>query len=72
MVYGGLIKLDAQVGAPSFHLIGCKVRAIVSNNTMWDTVTVHNPLYEVYHWSGFGHFNWFGFYPFGELVHHDQ
>ena len=22
--------------------------------------------------SGFGRFNWFGFYPLGEFVHHDQ
>ena len=32
---------------------------------------MYNPGYEVYHWSGFGRFDWFSFYPFGELVHHD-
>ena len=59
MVYGGVIKLDAQIGAPSFHLVGCKVRAIVSNNTVQDTVTVYDAGYKVYHQSGFGRFNRF-------------
>ena len=40
---------------------------------LWgDTVGVYDPGYEVYYWFGFGRFDWFGFYPFGELVHHDQ
>src|SRR3954467_549936 len=33
---------------------------------------VDNPGYEVYHRSGFVRFNRFGFYPFGEFIHHDQ
>ena len=24
------------------------------------------------HWSKLGRFDWFGFYPFGEFIHHDQ
>ena len=39
---------------------------------MGDTLAVYDPRYKVYHWSGFGHFNWFGFYPFGEFIDHDQ
>ena len=39
---------------------------------MGGTVTVYDPGYEVYHLSGFDHFNWFGLYPFGEFIYHDQ
>ena len=67
-----IIELDAHVAAPEFYLVGREVRAIVSDDAMGDAITVYNPGYEVYHWSGFGRFNRFGFYPFGEFIHHDQ
>ena len=39
---------------------------------LWgDAITVYDPGYEVYHRSGFGRFDRFGFYPFGEFIHHD-
>ena len=56
----------------SFYLVGRKVCAIIRDDAVGDAVTVYDPGYEVYHWSGFGRFNWFGFYPFGEFIHHDQ
>ena len=49
-----------------------KFCAIVTDYAVGDAIMVYNPGYEVYHWSGFGRFNWFGFYPFGEFIHHDQ
>ena len=72
MVDGGVIELNTHVFAPDFDLFGCEVGAVISDDTVGDAITVYNPSYEVYHWSGFSRFNWFGFYPFGELVHHDQ
>ena len=72
MVDGSIVELDAHFAAPRFHLIGREIRAIIGDDAVGDAVTVYNPRYEVYHWSGFGRFNWFGLYLFGELVHHDQ
>ena len=72
MIDRSIIELNAHVAAPKFHLVGCKVRAIVSDDAVGDAITVYNPGYEVYHWSGFGRFNWFGLYPFGEFIYHDQ
>ena len=72
VIDGSIIELDAHVFAPEFYLIGHKVRAIISDDAVGDSVTVYNPGYEVYHWSGLGRFNWLGFYPFGEFIHHDQ
>ena len=68
----GVVELNAHFATPGFHFLGYKIRAVVGDDTVGDTVTVYNLRYEVYYWSGFGRFNWFGFYPFGELVHHDQ
>ena len=48
MIYGGIIALNAQISAPSFYLIGCEVRTVVSIVTMQDTITVHNTGYEIY------------------------
>ena len=53
----GVIELDAHVAAPKFYLVGCKVRAIISDDAVGDAITVYNPRYGVYHWSGFGRFN---------------
>ena len=53
-------------------LIGHKVHAVISDDTVGDAVTVYNPGYKVYHRSEFGRLNRLGFYPFGELIHHDQ
>ena len=61
-------KLAHQV----FYFVGCEVRAVVGDDAVWDTINVHDTGYEVYHRSGFGRFNGFGFYPFGEFIHHDQ
>ena len=72
MVDGSIVELDAHFVAPRFHLIGREIRAIIGDDAVGDTVSVYDPGYEVYYWSGFGRFDWFGFYPFGELVHHDQ
>ena len=58
--------------APEFYLVGHKVRAVISDDAMGDAVTVYDLGYEVYHRSGFGCLNRLGFYPFGELIHHDQ
>ena len=72
MIDRSIIELNAHVDAPKFHLIGCKVRAVVSDDDVGDAVTVYDPGYEVYHRSGFGRLNRLGFYPFGELIHHDK
>ena len=72
MVDGSVVELNAHFAAPSFHLIGCEIGAIISDDAVGDAVSVYDPGYEVYDWSGFGRFDWFGFYPFGELVYHDQ
>ena len=39
----GVVELDAHFAAPSFHLIGCEIRAIVSDDAVGDTVMVYNP-----------------------------
>jgi hypothetical protein len=44
----------------------------IGYDAVGDAITVYNPGYEVYHRSGFSCFNRFGFYPFGEFIHHDQ
>ena len=72
VIDGSIIELDAHVFAPEFYLIGRKVRAIISDDVVGDAITVYNPGYEVYHRSGFGRLSRLGFYPFGELIHHDQ
>ena len=51
MIHGGVIKLDAQISTTSFYLVGCKVRAVIGDDATWDTITVYNNGYEVYHWS---------------------
>ena len=72
MVGRSVVELNAHFAAPSFHFIGYEIGAIISDDAVRDNVSVYDPGYEVYDWSGFGRFDWFGFYPFGELVHHDQ
>ena len=62
MIYGGVIELDAQVSTPNFYLIGCEVRAVVSNNVVRDTITVYDTRYKIYDRSGFSWFYWFGLY----------
>ena len=58
--------------APEFNLVGREVRAVIGDDAVGDAITGYYPGYEVYHWSGFGRFNWLGLYPFGEFVHHYQ
>ena len=72
MIDGGIIELDAQVSTPGFHFLSCKIRAIIGDYAVWDTIMVHDTRYKVYHWSDFGHFNWLGLYPLGEIIYHDQ
>ena len=72
MIDGSIIELDAHVFALEFYLVGRKVRAVISDDAVGDTVMVYNPGKEVCHWSGFGRLYRLGFYPFGEFVHHDQ
>ena len=72
VIDGGIIELDAHVFAPEFYLVGREVRAVVNDDAMGDAIMVYDPGYKVYHRSRFGCFNRFGFYPFCELIHHDQ
>ena len=72
MIDRSIIEPDAHFAAPEFYLVGHEVRAIISDDSVRDAITVYNPGYKVYHRSGFGHLNRLGFYPFGELIHHDQ
>ena len=72
MIDGGVIELNAQISTPGFHLIGCEIGAVIGDDVVWNTITVHHAGYEFYHWPGFGRFNWFGLYPLSEFIHHDQ
>jgi len=47
VVYGGVIELNAQVSAPIFHLIGCEIGAIISDDAVRDTITMYHARYEV-------------------------
>ena len=69
---GSIIKLDAHVFALEFYLVGRKVHAVIRDDVVGVAITVYNPGYKVYHRSGFVRLNRLGFYPFGELIHHDQ
>ena len=72
MIYRGVIELDAQIGTPGFHFVGCEIGAVISDDAVWNTITVYDAGYKVYYWPGLGRFNWFGLYPLGEFIHHDQ
>ena len=72
VIDGSIIELDAHVFAPEFYLVGRKVHAVISDDAVGDAVTVYNPGYEIYHRSGFGCFNRFSLYLFGEFIHYDQ
>ena len=63
MIDRRIIELNAHVFAPEFYLIGREVRVVISDDAVGDTVTVYDPGYEIYHWSGFGYFNRFSLYP---------
>ena len=39
----GVIELNAHLAAPSFHLIGCEIGAIIGDDDVGDTIVVHNP-----------------------------
>ena len=64
MIDRGVIDLDAQISALGFHF--------VSDDAVRNTITVYDAGYEFYHRPGLGRFNWFGFYPLGEFIHHNQ
>ena len=72
VIDGSIIELDAHVFAPEFYLIGRKICAVIGDDVVGDAITVYDPGYKVYHRSGFGRLNKLSFYPFGELIHHDQ
>ena len=72
MIDRSIIELDAHVAAPKFYLLGCKVRAIGSDDVVGDAIMVYNARYEVYHRSGFSRFDRFGFYLLSEFIHHAQ
>ena len=72
MIDGGIIELNAQISTPVFHLISCEIRTVIGDDAVGDAVMVYDPGYKVYHRSRFDRFNWFGFYLFGEFMHHDQ
>ena len=72
MIDRSIVELDAHVAALEFYLVGREVRVVVNDDAVGDSLTVYDPGYEVYHRSGFSCFNKFGFYPFGEFIHHDQ
>ena len=63
----GVIELDAQIGAPGFYFVGYEVRAVIGDGAVWDTIMVYDTGYKIYHWSGFGPFNWLGLYPLSEF-----
>ena len=42
VIYRGVVELNAQLSTPVFHLISCEVGAVISNDAVRDTVTVHN------------------------------
>ena len=67
-----IIEHDAHFAAPEFYLVGREVCPVVSDDAVGDAITVYNPGYEVYHRSRSSRFDRFGFYPFGEFIHHDQ
>ena len=72
MVYGGVIEFNTHISAPGFYLVSCEIGAVVGDDAVRNTITVHNTGYKVYHWPGFYRFNWFGLYPLSEFIHHDQ
>ena len=36
VIDGGIIELNAHVAAPSFYLVGCKVRAVIGDDAVGD------------------------------------
>ena len=72
VVDGGVIEFNTQISTPGFYLVGCEVGAVVSDDVVWDTITVHNIGYEVYHRAGLSRFDRFSLYPLSEFVHHNQ
>ena len=50
----GVIELDAQVSTPFVHFVAYKIGAVICDDVVWDTITVYDTGYKVYHWPGFG------------------
>ena len=67
MVDGCIVELDAQISTLGFHLVGYKIRAIISDDAMRDTITVYYAGYKVDNRPSFNYFYWFGLYPFSEF-----
>ena len=42
VIDGSIVELDAQIGAPGFHFIGCEVGAVIGDDTVRNTITVYN------------------------------
>ena len=72
MLDGGVIELNAQISTPGFHLISCKIGAVIGDDAVWNTIMVHHAGYEVYYWPRLSRFDRFGLYPLSEFIHHNQ
>ena len=72
MVDGCIVELNAQVSTPVFHLISCKIGAIISYDAVRDAIMVYHAGYKVDHWPCFSRFYWFGLYPFSEFIYDHQ
>ena len=42
VIDGGVIELNAQIGALVFHLISCEIGAVIGDDAVWDTITVYD------------------------------
>ena len=56
----------------AFHLIGCEIGAVIGDDVVWNSITVHNTGYEVNYQAGLSRFDRFSLYPLSEFVHHNQ
>ena len=72
MVDRGVIEFNTQISTLGFYLVGCEIGAVVSDDVVWDTITVHNTGYEVYHRAGLSRFDRLSLYLLSEFVHHNQ
>ena len=72
VVYGGVIEFNIQISTPGFYFAGYEIGAVVSDDAVWDPITAYDTGYELYHWSSFSCFNWFGLYPLSEFIYHNK
>ena len=72
MIDRGVIEFNAQFSTLGFHFTGCEIGAVIGDDVVWDTITVHNIGYEVYHRARLSCFDRFSLYPLSEFVYHNQ